>query len=155
MDEYLTKLFDPQRLFRVLAGVVGATAPSPERAAPEAPARGGVLIQLGLERCLGRRELYEKIVRRYLSDRADAPRHIREAVDAGRPAQAAMLSHDLISTAGTLGAMQLSDQARELQLALDAGQSDRCTALIAALAREHQVVGDALAAYLDMPTAAA
>lgn len=134
--------------------MIGAAAPAPQRAAPEAAARSGVLFQLGLERCLGRRELYEKIVRRYLSDRADLPGRIHDAVDAGRLDQAAVLAHNLISTAGMLGAMRLSDQARELQQALDAGQPDRCAPLIAALALEHQAVCTALAAFLDMPAPA-
>ena len=155
MDEYITKPFDPQRLFRVLAGVVSAAAPEFEWAAQQAPSRGGVLFHLGLERCLGRHELYEKIVRRYLNDRADLPGRMREALDAGRAEQASMLAHNLISTAGTLGAMRLSDQARELQQALDAGQADRCRPLIAALAREHQRVGIELAAYLKTPATAA
>jgi CheY-like chemotaxis protein len=149
MDDYLTKPFDPAQLFRVLAGVLAGHALPAQAAAPARVSRGGVLFQLGLERCLGRRELYDKIVRRYLTDRTDLPQRMRDALGDGRREEAARLAHSLISTAGMLGAIALSDLARELQQAIDAGTSAGLNPLLDALTHEHSVVGAALAAHIE------
>jgi len=89
----------------------------------------------------------------YLADRSDLPGRMRAALSAGQPQAAALLAHNLISTAGALGAMLLSDQARALQQAIDAGQIERYAPLLDALAVEHRIVGEALQAYLATPAA--
>ena len=54
-----------------------------------------------------------------------------------RNASEAELLDDLISTAGTIGAEGLSDAARSLQLALDAGEAERWPALLEAFSHQH------------------
>jgi two-component system sensor histidine kinase/response regulator len=151
MDDYLTKPFHPPQLFRVLAEVLARRAGAEGGAAEAggaAAAVGGVQWQLGLSRCLGRRELYHRIVQRYLEERADLPQRMLDALADGRAERASDWAHQLISTAGTLGAMRLSDLARELRATLDAGDLAAARRLLQALAAEHADVRQALEAFV-------
>jgi hypothetical protein len=53
-------------------------------------------------------------------------------------------AHSVISTAGTIGAEGLSDAARALQLAIDAGENHRLAMLVDVFAKRHARVADAL-----------
>jgi len=155
MNEYLTKPFDPQQLFRVIASVLGPAGQAPHAPAISLAARSGVLIQLGLDRCLGRRELYDKIAARFVKDKSGLPAEMSSLLAAGHVEQAATLAHNLISTAGTLGALALSNLARRLQEEFDARRAEHYPPLLQELSAEHPHVIATLIAHLGVSAAAA
>jgi two-component system sensor histidine kinase/response regulator len=146
MNDYVTKPFEPAELFAVLAKWIVAEQPE-EDAAARARHRRGVSFELGLQRCMGRVELYEKILGRFLATRLDDARDIRDALAAHDLDRAASIAHSIISTAGTIGAEALSDAARALQLAIDAGEAERLPALVETFAQRHAVVAEELHSY--------
>jgi two-component system sensor histidine kinase/response regulator len=149
MNDFITKPFDPHALFAVLGKWI-ADAPTPEAPSrPDEDAVGGVSFELGLKRCMGRPALFEKIVRRHVGTVPAAPEAIHSALEAGRTDEAARAAHSLISTAGTLGAMELSALARRLEAAIEGRQDDALPALRLQLAEEHARVAAALRNYLD------
>ncbi|MBI5721617.1 MAG: response regulator [Burkholderiales bacterium] len=153
----VAKPLHPAALFGALARcmpqVDGSATAAP---AAIAAAPGCISFAIGIERCLGRRDLYERIALRFLAQGGASVQGIGEALDRGDRNTAKRLAHSLISTAGTLGAMPLSDGARALYAALaegaDAaegdvgpgGEGDRLTVLAAEAAR----VLEALRAHL-------
>jgi two-component system sensor histidine kinase/response regulator len=147
MNDYATKPFEPHALFATLARWVAKAAP----AAPPSvePAGRGVSFELGLKRCIGRVDLYDRLVRRYVAEAIDTPGAVRAALDEGQTDRAFELVHSLISTAGAIGASALSETARQLQGAIHAGESLRWPALVAELQVEHELVAEALRNYLS------
>lgn len=108
-----------------------------------------VSFEDGLRRCLGRIELYDRIARRFLDTRAGDAASARSALAAGELAPLRKLSHDLTSTAGTLGAEALSAAAQALQAAVDDGTGAAGLApLVEALAAEHALAVRALQSYV-------
>jgi HPt (histidine-containing phosphotransfer) domain-containing protein len=102
----------------------------------------------GLRRCLGRIELYDRIARRFLDTRADDADRAKLALGAGQLEVLRKVSHDLTSTAGTLGAGRLSAAAQALQQGVDEGvDSAGLTLLLEAFALEHRDVVGALESY--------
>ncbi len=73
---------------------------------------------------------------------------IQAALGAGDTDRASMLAHNVISTAGTLGAERLSEIARELQLSIDAGEAARWPGLIDAFALHCDAAMDEFDAHL-------
>lgn len=151
MNDFVSKPFEPQVLFSVVSKWLKAS----DTDSPEVPAAdaitSGVSIELGLSRCLGKTELYEKIVRRYLTSRAQMPEEIQAALEAGDRESAMRIAHSLISTAGIIGATGLSQASRALQIAIESGEVERARALLAVLAAEHGLVCVALDEYLSRP----
>ena len=144
MDDHVTKPFEPAQLFEVmlrwLTPVPLATvAPLPPAPAP-APAGPLVDTALGLRRCLGRDELYRKILGRYLKQRAATGNEVRAALEAGEIEAAARAAHTLVSTGSMIGAPALAELARELHAAIDVGAPERWPALLDRLdALQHEV----------------
>ncbi len=159
MNAYVTKPFDPDALIRKLeewllptASVGEGNAESREKS-PERPA---VSFDLGLQRCAGKRELYERLMRRFLGSEDASSAEIQAGIAAGDFVRAASLAHSLISTAGLLGATTLSDLARELEASLGAGEFDRSALLAEKLVRLHDLVKREFRGYLSpLPSAAA
>ena len=143
MDDFVSKPFDPRNLFAVVARAL-RHADGPAAAAidepPPAPQTSAVSMELGLARCLGRHELYATIVQRFRETRADDAGRMQRALEAGRADEVAQVAHSVVSTAGTIGAEALSNAARELQLAIDMGESSRWPALMGNFARHHAQV---------------
>ena len=142
MNDHVTKPFEPSALFDVLARWIapgtGAAGNTGEPGAEPGPP-SGVSFALGLRRCLGRSELYEKVLESYRETRADDPAAVRDALARGDHEGAAQIAHSAVSTAGTIGAERLSVAARHLQLAIDADEGERQQALDR-FAAEHAVV---------------
>jgi CheY-like chemotaxis protein len=143
MNDYVTKPFDPAELFAVLERWV---APSAMAGMPHSPV---LSIQAGLARCLGRVDLHERILRRYLETRLEDPARIRQALDARDLDRARNLVHALISTAGTMGADGLSELARTLEQAIDEHSAASWPALLDALDAQHAGVVATVRAHLD------
>ena len=152
MDDHVTKPFEPAQLFEVmlrwltpvpLAGVVAAPV-------AHAPAPAGPLVDtaLGLRRCLGRDELYRKILGRYLKQRATTGNEVRAALEAGEIEAAARAAHTLASTGSTIGASALADLARELHAAIDVGAPERWPGLLDRLDALQQEVDAVVTEYM-------
>jgi two-component system sensor histidine kinase/response regulator len=144
MNDYVTKPVEPAELFAVLAKWM------PDVAAPRAPA-SGISFELGLKHCMGRTDLYARVLQRFLDTHSDDSRRLREAVDAGDLKRAAMMAHTQISTAGSVGAQGLSETARRLEEAFTAGDGSRLPDLVDAFARQLATVLDDMHRYLASP----
>jgi two-component system sensor histidine kinase/response regulator len=149
MNDHVAKPFEAATLFGVLARWIAPEAPAaaPAERAVESPPPSGISFELGLRRCLGRTELYRKILHRFLETRANDPAAIRAALVLGDRDGAAQIAHSSVSTSGTIGAERLSDAARQLQLALDTDEAGSL-ALLDTFAAEHALVLTALRAHL-------
>ena len=113
---------------------------------PVVPA-SSVSFAAGLHRCAGRVDVYERILGRFLSSRLSEPADIQRAVKRADLKQAARIAHCSISTAGTIGASALSECARKLQRAIDAGDTGRLPELMEAYALQHAVVASDIRRY--------
>ena len=142
MNDFVTKPFEPRELFAVLARWLPEAPPQPP---PPAPA---VDFALGQERCLGREELYRRVLQRFAETRADDAADLQAQVQRQDLAPTRVLAHTLISTAATIGADGLSAAARELQIALDEHDLDVVPALVHTLLQHHAQVMAAVAAHL-------
>lgn len=120
MTDYITKPFEPALLFAMLASVgrggvreidLGGAAEGPP------PADGHVAFELGLSRCMNRKDLYEQVLRHFLDQEAHVPESIRSHLRSRDFESALLLSHTLVSTAGHVGADRLAELARQVQRA--------------------------------------
>ncbi len=147
MSDFVTKPFDPNHLFAVLARWTGATTRPGDESDASAPA-GGVSVERGLVHCMGRVDLYDKIARRFVAGGVDWPAEIRAMLGAGHSAQAMVMAHSMVSTAGILGAQALSAAARALQSAIEAGDRERIARLAEEVSDEHGRAATVLRTYL-------
>lgn len=146
MDDHLTKPLIPRTLLATLSRWLG------EAGQPAAaPAGASFSPALALERCLGRRALLEKIARRYLDTRAGLPEELARLWLAGDREGAARAAHSLVSTAASLGAAPLSEIARSLQAAAEAGDAAWWNALLSQARDEHASLCSALRRWLENP----
>ncbi|MFO1327213.1 MAG: PAS domain S-box protein [Rubrivivax sp.] len=112
MDDFVTKPIDPGELFAALARHLGRAAPAP-------PAVPAVDHEAGLQRCLGRADLYARVLDRFLLSRADDAAAARRELERGEIAAARLRIHTMISSAATIGADPLADTARQLMATLE------------------------------------
>lgn len=126
MNEVVVKPVEPAELFAVIARWLPA-APVPAPAVVEpvsavAATNGDeVSFDLGLSRCLGRRDLYLRVARRFIDTRAHDAGKLIDALAGGDDAALAHIAHTTVSTAGIIGAQRLSDIAARLQEAVRTG----------------------------------
>ena len=147
MNDHVTKPFEPGQLFAVLSNWVTAQASRPLAAGES------VSFELGIQRCHGRRELYLRIVDRFVSTHGDDPAKIVAAIDAGEWGKAADIVHNVVSMAGTIGAQGLSEAARALQVAINMAEVEQWDTLLEAFAGQHASVMLQLRSYLtERPT---
>jgi CheY-like chemotaxis protein len=145
MNDYVTKPFEPYALFDVLAKWVDVAGAQRGLVDPKAysdvPVNAqGLSFELGLQRCMGRADLYDRVLERYLAANMDDPGIIRSALDAQDLGRAARLAHSLISSAATIGADALSNAARDLHTAIRAGEADRWAGMLDFMHRQHVIV---------------
>lgn len=100
----------------------------------------GVNFEIGLRRSMGRADLYRRFAERFLSTRGKDGERIASALRSGQHEEAITLTHQLISSAGTVGAEALSALSQALQLSIDVGDSDAWPPQLAALEQELRVV---------------
>ena len=150
MNDHVTKPFEPTQLFAVLSSWM----PLEKNDSGSPSVAGGATIvkaisfELGLQRCLGRTDLYLKLLERFMSTHSGDTAEIATALNAGELDKAACVVHNVVSTAGTIGAEGLSEAARGLQLAIEAGEAKRWPELIDVFAHHHAMVSMQLRAYL-------
>ncbi len=157
LNDHVTKPFEPAQLFetmlRWLAPVASAASAEPAASAASAADPAGPLVDtaLGLRRCLGRPELYEKILGRYLKQRAATGNEVRAALESGQLEAGARAAHTLVSTASMVGAPALAELARELHDAIDLGAPERWRALLDRMEAMQLEVDAAVAGYMASP----
>ncbi|RQO59355.1 hypothetical protein DBR47_11960 [Paucibacter sp. KBW04] len=134
MNDFVSKPFDPDELFRVLARwapqVPGPTEPVPAvlpnaAGADTLPAAiEGLNLALGLQRMGGKPALYLRQLRQFQRSQAGVVDDLLSARQAGDAGLAERLAHTLKGLAGNLAAGDLQEAAGELEAALSAGQPD-------------------------------
>ena len=152
MNAVVVKPFDPAELFAEIARWL----PLADDAAPAGPAPGAgtgddgaaVSFELGLSRCLSRHDLYLRVVQRFLDTRRHDADELRAAQGRGDAEAIAHLAHATISTAGTIGAIRLSEIAAHVQESVRAGTHAALPALIEEFVQAHGRVVDELAAFI-------
>ena len=132
MNDHVAKPIEPAALWQALTrwlapGAVLAAAqgmppaPTPRPAPPSLPQVEGLDANLGMQRALGKPDLYREMLHRFLQGQCQAMGHIHSALEAGDMLTAERLAHTLRSVAANIGALSVSDLARDLEQALRIG----------------------------------
>lgn len=119
--------------------------PSTIEVRADAAAREVVDVGDGIDRVMGDRDLYERMLRRFHKDYKGGHQPIRVALDAGDRALAHRLSHTLKGAAGMIGARRLHRAASALETALRTASGTESACLDALTPALSQVI-----AVLDM-----
>ena len=127
MQDHLTKPIHLEALYaallRWIAPRTGASTGTPAHssvpsAATTIPVLPGIDTAAGLAHCLGRPDLYLRILDNFVREFADSAPRIQAALTSGPPHDwptARRIAHSLKSAAATLGAATLADAARVLE----------------------------------------
>ena len=149
MNDYITKPVDPAELFAVLAKwMPGEAPPEPLAAAAELATPKGISFELGLQRCMSRRDLYERVLQRFKETRADDVHELRAAVAAHDAKRVGAIAHSEVSTAGAIGADALAAAAGALETAAGEGAMQELPALVEVFAQHHALALADLERYL-------
>jgi len=152
MTDYITKPFEPALLFAMLESVgrggvreidLGPAAQGPPLA------DGHVSFELGLGRCMNRKELYEQVLRHFMDQEAHVPDSIRSHLRVRDFESAMLLAHTLVSTAGHVGADPLAELARQVQRACRQHDQGLGETRALELEIEFEQVRRAVAAFVD------
>ena len=163
MNDHVAKPIDVKELFETLgkwieapqdARVVVRQSSLPASDEPVIPDMPEIDTQAGLSRVAGNRKLYLGILNKFRHSQADVPEQIEKALAEEDRATAERLAHTLKGVTGNVGADQLQEAARALEMAIKSGEQD-VTALIAAVRTALSHVLSALAALdsADLPPA--
>ena len=126
MQDYLSKPIDPARLTQVLERWLPR---QPENARPVASASAalpvvpGVDVALGLSYAAGRRELYLRLLQRFVHSQRDFLLQLQAACERDARQDAVRLAHTLRGIAGSLGAEPLASAAQSMESHLASGGS--------------------------------
>jgi CheY-like chemotaxis protein len=148
MDDHVTKPIDPDELFSALvrwikpgardfrADEAKATEPSPSKVVEKKPEEEtlpdlpGIDTASGLTRVGGNLKLYKKILLKFYTDYTDAAAQIQTAIDDSDQELAQRLAHTVKGVAGNIGAIDLQEPSKNLELAAKAGEFDQAKALM-------------------------
>ncbi len=150
LDEHIGKPFDLKQLLLTLQRWTGWVPPDdagPSEGLPDAPPpaalalaeRLGISLAPALDRVMGRRDVYRRLVRQFHDRLDDSCASLDTALDQGDVARLERELHSLKGLAGTLGAPALAAHAAELE-----AEAERVDA--PALARLHGLLRDTAAA---------
>jgi CheY-like chemotaxis protein len=134
MNDYLSKPLNAALLLAKLDEIAISVPPAATRAGAETENSGAIdagALDL-LCRTVGDTE-FDKLLPVLLSAVADSIDAIESLMHRGDFAAAQREAHNLVSTAGSLGAVRVSDRARALQTLCERGEAERCFEGIAAL----------------------
>ncbi|MEO9386055.1 response regulator [Chromobacterium phragmitis] len=139
MNDHVTKPIDPDKLFAALKrwDPRGARPDAPAIASAELKAAAGgsgadddedpllrvagLDVAAALRRVLGRRALYEGLLRRFVADQADAVEQVRQALRSEAREDGMRAAHTLKGLAGTIGADGLQQLAAGLESGVRGG----------------------------------
>jgi adenylate cyclase len=112
----------------------------------------GINLTVGLSRAMNMKGFYISMLRRFMDGRADTPARIREALAAGDPKAAELLSHSLRGVSAQIGATQLPQDAEALEQALrDSAPRDSIDELLLRMEDSLAELMDALRSALPPP----
>jgi ammonium transporter, Amt family len=137
MNDYVAKPVEPERLFAVISQWVkpvptSAVAPasSPHQVAESQDASKcqsleGIDVRSGVNRMGGNIELYLRLWQEFIHRHADSSTQLRRSLRARQFEQAGHQMHTIRGVAGNLGAKELYETAKDIELALqrDEGQA--------------------------------
>ena len=148
MNDHVGKPFDIDHLVCVLQGLAGmptgpadagatptdAGTPKLEVALRASAAAAGVQIEQALARLGGKREVYGRMLQRFVEDLACWPAELQTLAGSGSVVEAARLLHTVKGVAATLGAEALADEAAAGEQRLLGTDEDRALHQVAARA---------------------
>jgi PAS domain S-box-containing protein len=160
MNDYIAKPIDVDELVGMLSRLTGrATAPVDDSAratimaASAVPARiPGIDLKATLPRFGGNFASFAALFKRFESSQGGAVTEIRTLLDAGDRTGASQAAHRLRGVAANLGAIEVAQQAQELEQALRSADAAALALRLARLDAALQVVLDAAR---DLPAATA
>lgn len=162
MQDHLTKPIDPNALYAALLrwiaprpAVLPSAAPAaaPAEAVTRAiPSLEGIDTASGLAQCLGKPDLYLRIVGNFVQEFADSPTVLQQAAEARDWPTARRVAHSLKSAAATLGAAALAGHAKVLEHGY-AEERKPSSIELQALGQELQRVLGLLRSLLPVPSA--
>lgn len=109
--------------------------------ATELPNLPGIDTAEGLRRMMNKASLYEKVLRDFHARFIDEPQTIRTAIAGGDLVAAERHAHSAKGLAGTIGAPNLQEAARALEMALHEGNTAPEQALLRFEGELQQVLG--------------
>lgn len=118
IDNYVAKPFDLEHIRRILKYVVNASAPDAmdSKSSNKAPAPEMVLdVQRGIEQVGGDLETYRELLSDFIAGFPERLQALRDAFAAQDLATVSRAAHNLNGIAASLGALQLSEYARQLE----------------------------------------
>ena len=131
MNAHVTKPIDVELMLRTMAEWIGprqasgmpAAGPAAEHAAPAASAAVAAAAAAidttdGLQRCLGKLELYQRVLRGFRDAEASFAADMQPVLQEARWEEAVRRTHDLKGLAGTIGAHRLHQLASALHMAV-------------------------------------
>jgi signal transduction histidine kinase/CheY-like chemotaxis protein/HPt (histidine-containing phosphotransfer) domain-containing protein len=153
MDDFLSKPFNRTELLAVVerwtADGMGVTADTPVPApAPDAASEILDTAKIRELESIMSREEFAKLMNTWLDSTQERVRQIVRLGEAGDFAAVRPHAHNLVSTAGGFGAMQLSELARHLEEACHAGDTAQVRELARAIGAASEPARDAVRACL-------
>ncbi|MCU0573587.1 MAG: response regulator [Syntrophobacteraceae bacterium] len=143
MDDYITKPLDPAELDRTLRKwLPDGNLPRGRQSAPAVSSLKGeeqeqiIDYPSLLERCMGKQDLAEKLIRMFLENGRDNLRKLDSAVRSKDPATTATIAHGLKGAAGSVSATAVWEVAARLEAEARENNLDDAPALLEKL-REH------------------
>jgi signal transduction histidine kinase/CheY-like chemotaxis protein/HPt (histidine-containing phosphotransfer) domain-containing protein len=153
MNDFVTKPFEPAELLAVLARWTTAadgelSLATQGTSATTAQATGANLVE-GLRRCLGRQDIFEKVIHRFLTAHTTLGREMQEALGRQDSTRVRFIAHSMSSTAAIIGAATLAQLARiiEDQVLAGNGDAEQLGTSIAAFSAELDIVSAQLREY--------
>ncbi len=119
MDDHLAKPIEPKILFAMLLKHIRPRKRGSRESDPLEI--DGLDTKAALNRMLGSRELYSKLLKDYIQEQGDAISRLQQLLDDGKSEDAIFLLHSLKGVSGTLGAVRVAKSAAELEASLKAG----------------------------------
>ncbi|MGF6092294.1 response regulator [Pseudomonas sp. 18173] len=132
MNDHISKPLDVAGMFATLArwvnpraGRRGITAMASAPVAGDSLPAGldGIDLAAGLATCMGKRELYLRLLRMFHAAQTNFAEQFRLALADPDPTTAARLAHSLCGSAGNIGAKAVAQAAAQLETACQTGES--------------------------------
>ncbi|HRE15824.1 MAG TPA: ATP-binding protein, partial [Rhodocyclaceae bacterium] len=145
MNDYVTKPFDPARLFELLTRWRPEEVKEPVvHTTDGVEPLAGISTALGIKHSFGRTEIYEKMLCMFLETRGGSVGELQAMLAAGEWEEAARLAHSIKASAGTIGAETLSAAAFALEQSCDAQDGEASERALAIFDGELQQVLEGL-----------
>nr|WP_225444541.1 response regulator [Pseudomarimonas arenosa] len=129
MNEHITKPIDPEQMYRAMLQCLRERGTLPRQSEPRDSERDtqtlpdrlrqlsmrGLHVQRGLGHHLGRIPLYERVLLTFIEEFGEAGKQIRQHCRQSEPNEVLRVAHTLKSSANSVGADSLADQARLIE----------------------------------------